>query len=248
METLLDLDRIGEAEPINEQIVKANPADPRGLLSQGRILLSQRQYDKAKAALEGAVKSEPNSAASRYFLGLAQQAVGLPDMARVSFSKALELQPQMAQASAALASLTVKSGNNDEALRLAENARRANPNLPSAYLASGQALMAKGDLRQAESALQNTLQRDPVSLTALAALLKLYGQEGRMQEGLQQNYRLGSAISPECRPSFPAGLSLFQPKGPGEVGSLHQARARARSPNTGRLHLACRHSSRQRGD
>ena len=92
----------------------------------------------------------------------------------------------MAQASAALASLTVKSGNQDEALRLAEDARRADPDLPSAYFASAQALLAKGDARQAEAALQDTLRRDPMSLPALATLLNLYSQQGRMQEGLQR--------------------------------------------------------------
>jgi tetratricopeptide (TPR) repeat protein len=186
VETLLDLNRIGEAAPLNREIVIANPADPRGLESEGRILLSQGQYEKAKTALEGSVKADPNSAKSHYFLGLAQRLAGLPDLAKASFSRALELQPKLAQASAALASLTLKSGNRDEALRLAESARRTNPNLPSAYFAGAQALMAKGDARQAEAALQDTLQRDPVSLPALATLLNLFSQEGRMQEGLQR--------------------------------------------------------------
>jgi tetratricopeptide (TPR) repeat protein len=186
VETLLDLNRIGEAVPFNREVVSANPADPGGLESQGRILLSEGQYENARTALEAAVKAEPNSAGPHYFLGLAQRGAGLPDLAKVSFSRALELQPQMAQASAALASLIVKSGNHDEALRLAENARRADPNLPFAYLASAQAQMANGDARQAETALQETLRRDPASLPALATLLNLYSQEGRMQEGLQR--------------------------------------------------------------
>ncbi len=186
VETLLDMNRVAEAAPFNREAVSANPADPQALKSQGRILLSEGQYEKARTALEGAVKADPNSAAGYYFLGIAQRGAGLPDLAKISLSRALELQPQMAQASAALASLTVKGGNPDEALRLAENARRADPNLPSAYFASAQALMAKGDARQAETAIQETLRRDPVSLQALATLLNLYSREGRMQEGLQR--------------------------------------------------------------
>jgi Tfp pilus assembly protein PilF len=46
--------------------------------------------------------------------------------------------------------------------------------------------MAKGDARQAEAALQDTLRRNPASLPALATLLNLYSQEGRMQEGFQR--------------------------------------------------------------
>jgi Flp pilus assembly protein TadD len=45
--------------------------------------------------------------------------------------------------------------------------------------------MAKGDARLAEAALQNALQKDPVSRTALATLLKLYSPEGRGRKGLQ---------------------------------------------------------------
>jgi tetratricopeptide (TPR) repeat protein len=201
---LLDLNRVAEAAPLNREILSANPTDPHGLLSQGRILFSEGQYDQARAALELAVKGEPNSAIAHYFLGLTQQSVGLPDLAKASFSRALELQPQMAPASAALASLTAKKGNQDEALHLAENARRANPNLSSAYLASAEALMAKGDVRQAETALQDTLQRSPASLPALATLLKLYSVQGRMKEGLQ---RITSLVQ-----QYPqnAGLSLLQ--------------------------------------
>jgi len=186
VETLLDLNRTGEAAPLNQEILKANPADPRGLLSQGRILLSQGQYENAKAALEGAVKAEPNSATVHYFLGVAQQSNGLPDLAEASFARALALQPQMAQASAALANLTARNGNLNEALRLAENARKTDPDLSSSYLASARALLRKGDARQAEAALQDALARDPASLPALAMLLNLYSRQGRTQEALQR--------------------------------------------------------------
>jgi len=186
VETLLDLNRIGEAAPLNQEILNADPTDPRGLLSQGRVLLSQGQYEKARTALEGAVKAAPNSAASHYFLGVAQQSTGLPDLANASFARALELQPQMALASAALANLTARNGNPNEALRLAEDARKTDPGLPSSYLASARALMMKGDMRQAETALQGALARDPASLPALATLLSLYSRQGRTQEALQR--------------------------------------------------------------
>ena len=98
----------------------------------------------------------------------------------------LELQPQMAQASAALATLSARKGDHEQALRLAENARKTGPNLSSTYLASAQALLAKADMRQAEISLQTALSRDPVSLSALATLLSLYSRQGRMHEGLRR--------------------------------------------------------------
>jgi tetratricopeptide (TPR) repeat protein len=186
VEALLDLNRPAEAAPLNQEVLRANPAEEGGLLAQGRILFSEGQYESAKTALEGAVKADPKSATAHYFLGLSQQSARLPDLAKASFSRALELQPQMALASAALANLIVKDGNHQEALQLAENARHADPELPLSYIATAQAFLAKGDLQQAESALQDGLRRDPSSLTALATLLKIYSQENRVQEGLQR--------------------------------------------------------------
>jgi tetratricopeptide (TPR) repeat protein len=212
VETLLDLNRIAEAEPFCHEILKANPSDARGLLAQGRVLFSQGKYDAAKAALEGAVKGAPNSAAPHYFLGLLQESAGFPDLAKASFARALELQPQMALASAALSNLVVKSGNRDEALRLAENAQHANPNLPAAYFADAQALMAKGDVRQAEAALNNALQRDPTSLTALATLVKLSSQDGKAQEVLQRISGLVQQYPQNAGLHFLQGLAYFSLK------------------------------------
>jgi tetratricopeptide (TPR) repeat protein len=183
VETLLDLNRGSQAAPLNQGILKEAPDYPPALVASARILLNDRQYDKAVAALQKAVKSDPNLARGYYFLGLAQQALGLTDMAKGAFSRALELEPQMALASAALAGLT---RDHNEALRLADKALKSNPNLPSAHFAASQALLAKGDLQQGEAALEETLRRDPLSLPALTTLLSLRIRQGRVQEAAQR--------------------------------------------------------------
>ena len=204
VELLLDLNRVSQASSLNQDILTANQADPQALLAEGRIFFSQGQYEKAKTALSGAIKGLPLSALAYYFLGLSQQATGLPDLAKSSLERALELQPQMALASAALANLTAKDGNSKEALQLADHARQADANLASAYVASAQALMAKGDAKQAEAALLDALRRDPASLTSLSTLVKLYSEEGRAQEAL---YRISGLI--QLNPQNP-GLRLLQ--------------------------------------
>ena len=74
----------------------------------------------------------------------------------------------------------------DEALKLADNARKTNSNLPSADLARAQALLAKGDVRQAEIEIRNALSSDPTSLPALTLFLNLYARQGRTQEAIQR--------------------------------------------------------------
>jgi tetratricopeptide (TPR) repeat protein len=186
VETWIELNRTKEARLLNDEILNTHPSDPRSLLANGRILLAEHQYEKALAEFQKVVKVEPGSAKGHYFLGLAQQSLGFPDLAHSCFARALELQPQMAQAAAALASLTAQQGDHEQALNLVNKAQTTGAELSSTYLATAQALLAKGDLRQAETALQRAPQRDAASLPALATLLNLYSREGRMTEGLRR--------------------------------------------------------------
>ena len=185
VETLLNLNRFQEAARINQQILSANPSDPRGLLSQGRILLADGKYSDAEKALEKSIQSDDSSALSYYFLGVAQRSLGQSELAKASFSYALKLSPQMAEASVALAGLETKSDPN-EALRLAGNALKSNPNLPSAYWESAQATMAKGDTREAEAQIEEALKRNPRSVPALATYMSLCMRQGKVPQAMQR--------------------------------------------------------------
>ncbi len=115
----------------------------------------------------------------------------------------------------------------------------------SSYLATAQALLAKGDLKQAEAALQDALRRDPVSLTALAMLLKLYSQEGRAQEGLQRITGLLQQYPQNAGLHFLQGVAYFSLK---DLRKSEAAVRQALSPgsqNTRCVHAAGQHSSRQ---
>lgn len=211
-ETLLDLKRTAEVEPLLEEILRANPADPRGLLSQGRLLLAQANYNKSVEVLQKAVKAAPDSANASYFLGVAQQAAGFPDAAKSSYSRALALQPQMPAAAGALATLAARSGDYTEASRQAGIARQIDPNLPSANIAGAQALIAKGDLRGAETTLQALLDRDPASVPALSALLSVSIRQGRAQEIVHRLTGLISQYPQNAGLHFLLGLAYFQLK------------------------------------
>jgi tetratricopeptide (TPR) repeat protein len=212
VETLLDLNRTGDAEPLIQEILSSNAGDPRGLQSKGRVLLAQGQYDSAMGTLQKAVKAAPDSASAHYFLGAAQEAAGFPDLAKVSFTRALELQPQMTSAEGALAHLAITKGNNTEGLRLAESARKTDPNLPSANLAAAQALIAKGDVRQAETILQGALERDPSSLPDLGTLLSLYTREGRSAEAVRRMAGAVQQYPQKAGLHFLLGLAYFSVK------------------------------------
>ena len=186
VDTLLDLQRLNEAEAALEEPLKKNSENPRLLLAEGRILLANRNYQKAILTLQKLAKAEPGSAQGFYFLGVAQEGAGLPDSAKISFSRSLELSPQMSQAQAALADLNAKAHQQDEAVRQADLAIGKNPGLASPYVSKARALIDTGDLKQGAALLQEALRRDPGSQAALAVLLKLSVNQGNTQEVLKR--------------------------------------------------------------
>ena len=137
------------------------------------MLLSGGRYQAAIERLQKSTKLAPDSANAYYFLGLAQQRAGLQDVAKSSFAQALKLSPGMSPAAAAIAGLDVRSGNQSEALEMADKALKTNPNSVSGHGAKGDALIAEGDIQHGQPELQEALRNDPVSLPALATLLKL---------------------------------------------------------------------------
>ena len=193
VETLLALNRLNEAAVLNQQVLDAAPGDPRALLAAGRLKIAQGRYGDAQTLLENAVRANPQSADAYYFLGIVQKALGLVDLAKASLSRAKALQPRMGEAAAALASLNDRS-NPAEALRQADEALKANPNLTSAYLTRGRILFANGEAEQGAAAIREVLKRDPVSLPALAAWLNESIQQKKTEEitqrlsGLVQQY------------------------------------------------------------
>jgi tetratricopeptide (TPR) repeat protein len=190
IELLIDLKRMKEAQALNQEVLSHNPDDPQSLLSNGRMLIAEGNYQGAAAALQTAIKSEPNCARCYYFLGTAQAALGLTGLAKASLARARTLSPQMSDAAAALARLDVNSGDYDEALRLAGSALKANPDLVSAYVTEARVLIAKGDLTKAEGRLEEALKRDGTALPAVATLLSIYMKQGKTQAAVLRISRL----------------------------------------------------------
>ena len=186
IETLLDLNRVQEAAPLVQKALSANGDDPRMVLASGRLLLSEGKYREAIERLEKSIKLTPGSASAYYFLGMAQKGAGLLDLAKASFAQSLKISPQMSQAAAAIAGLDMRSGDQGDALRMADNALEKNPNSTAAHIAKGRALIAKGDIQHGEPEIQAALRNDPVSLPALATLLKLSASRGTVPEVIQR--------------------------------------------------------------
>jgi tetratricopeptide (TPR) repeat protein len=125
-----------------------------------------------------------------------------------------------------MAKLDARSGSYDEALRLSAGALKVNPNLSSAYLASAEAWQGKGDARQAQAMLQAALERDPLSLPALAMLLNFDQRQGKSQEAVTRIANLIPQHPQMAGLHFLLGLGYFNLKDLGKAeASVRQALA-----------------------
>ncbi len=191
-DVLIDLDRVPEADRLNQSLLSASPDDARVLCSRGRILLKQEKYNGAKAVLEHAIQSDPQSASSYYYLGVTDNTLGALDNARSNFARALELAPGLADAAIALADLDLRIGDWDDAIRLAQQVLQTHPVSPAAHVIAGKALVGKGNALRAETEFESSLEQDPVFLPALAAMLDLRIGQGRIKESIQSISALAS--------------------------------------------------------
>jgi tetratricopeptide (TPR) repeat protein len=208
--TLLDLNRIDEANGLNEEVLKDHPGDSGALIAKGRILIVRQNYAEAKAALEEAVRANPQSGAGFYFLGVAQNFLGLAASAKASFARALELSPGWEDASLALADADLRSGDFDTALRLARDTQAANPKSGISFVIGANAAMGKGDLSLAEDQIRAALAGDPMLVQALQAELELRSRQGRISDAVQHLSMLVMEHPQSAALDFLLGLAYFR--------------------------------------
>ena len=209
-DALIDLNRIQEASRINQELLVSHPHDSQGLSSRGRILIAEEKFAEAKTSLEQAVQSDPQSAIDHYLLAVAESSLGHSAAARPQFARALELSPAMADAAAALADLDAKAGDWDNALRLANQALQTKPDSALAHVVAAQAWIAKGNPAQAEPQLKFALERDPLYLPALAAMVDLAVSQGKTRDAVQRLSTLLAHHPGNARLHLLLGLACFK--------------------------------------
>ena len=209
-DVLIDLNRIGEAARLNQELLAASPGEPHALSSKGRILILQQKYAEAKTALDQAVQSDSQSALSHYLLGVAESSLGLSEMAKASFARAFELSPDMVDAAAALADLDARSGDYDNALRLANQVLQKNPDSTLAHVVVAKVSLAKGNAPQAETELRSALDRDPAFLPALDVMLDVQAGQGRTQDTIRRISALVSQHPLDAKLHFLLAVGYFR--------------------------------------
>jgi cellulose synthase operon protein C len=138
------------------------------------VYFSQKQPDKALAAVNQQLSQSPNNSSFYSLLGLVQTNKQDSASAIAAYKKALELDKKNADASLKLARLQVQTGAFDDALATCNNGIQSNPKEFGLYMVMGNVYERKNDLSKAQSSYEQALQvkpDDPLASNNLAYIL-----------------------------------------------------------------------------
>jgi len=185
-EVLMDIPRI-EASPA-ERLARAVPfagtfysAPGERNYFQYALELSEQGFDAAAVvAFELAAKLDP-SAITFYNLGTLYAKAGQPSQGRLAFERALQLEPNYAEASNSLGALLAQSGDIPGALARFRAALQSKPEFADALNNLGFALFQTGEGAKAHELYERALGLQPDFPEAFNNLGILFGQQGDLE-------------------------------------------------------------------
>ena len=175
------------------------PGDPVILNAIGVVLLKLQRVPEAIKVLSEAVAANPEIAQSHYRLGLVQATAGNHEAARLSHERAVELDPNHAEAIASLASSAARNSENEKARALAARALELKPHQPTALLAEAIADLNGKNYTDAEMRLKRILSEGYLYNEARSALLGLLGDAYDGQKRYAEAFATYSAENEELR-------------------------------------------------
>lgn len=151
----------GQALPLIEQTVRDNPTHVLAREILVRMYIERRDFAAARVAAEDLKTLAPERAVGYYLAGIVAQADKRNAEARQSFERALELQPDAADALAALMRLHIAANQTGEARALAERVLARSPDNIVARNLSGELYLAARELEPARAEFTKVIAAAP---------------------------------------------------------------------------------------
>lgn len=178
---------------------KAVRADSKSLearLLVGNLHQARKEYDKALVAYQDALKLKPSSAQAQFALGALYDNTGRKKEATARYRAILDTNDSFVPALNNLAYLSADGyGNKEEALRLAINAFRLQPENPGIMDTVGYALIKNGRATDAVKVMERAvtlLPNDPTVRYHLGLAYNLSGDKAKSRQALQKCLELGN--------------------------------------------------------
>jgi tetratricopeptide (TPR) repeat protein len=160
----------GLAYEKNEQILKNDAKDPEARGLKATFLLDKGDVNNALAELQSVVTAKPNNFVARFNLGRAHFARAEYEQARQDFAAAIELRPDYIPARLAQTQIALLKGENDAALRDADEILRISPNSIQGKVMKAAALQRLQRFDDARALLTAILEKQPKQVETLLEL------------------------------------------------------------------------------
>jgi tetratricopeptide (TPR) repeat protein len=154
-----------------------------GRYEEGLALYEQGEFQAARAVAERGLREEPAHVNLLRLAGRSGAELDLPDAADY-LSKAVELEPENADAWRELGEALLNEGRMKEATGAFRRAVELRPNDVGTLVHLAHAAFAAGDPEEAIGHVRQAVDRDPNSLGARRALLEIYRAAKRPQDAL----------------------------------------------------------------
>jgi len=191
----------GSLPDAEENMKKALDLDPsllEGYVLLGAIYVRQQAQEKAIEAYRALARQKPRSPLPHMLIGMMQESKGRLDEARVSYEKALDIQPDFAPAANNLAWLYAENLDDlDRALFWGEKAREGAPADPFVADTLGWVYEKKGDLTKARALLEEAalkLPDNPSVRYHLGATYHALGEKERAGLELRRALEISTAF------------------------------------------------------
>jgi arylsulfatase A-like enzyme/tetratricopeptide (TPR) repeat protein len=180
--------RVGEALDIITEYVEEVEGDVFARQVLANIYNGRGESEKALEVIQQAVEYEPDSEHIRLVEAYSHLNMGEVDRAEEAAREALRIEPEFAQALVALGQIAFRRGNEEEALRLYEEAAESDPGTAGAiaYNAAGALHFRAGRLELAEAAYVSAIRYDALNGVARDGLANILIERGDMENAARQ--------------------------------------------------------------
>lgn len=169
----LTLERVADAERLNDTLLKNNPAELDARAFRGALAYLRNNFQGATQELQAVVKEDPYNLFGHYYLGLSWLALNNVQQGQSAFLACVRLNEKFYPAYLKLAEVSLREGDGRAAAEYALKALQLSPSQVDGYLLLAQAYMQSGNLSRAEAVLQRArkLPDPPAELYEVGARL-----------------------------------------------------------------------------
>lgn len=199
---------LGQARTILEKLRRLHPSNFAVDESLGMVYVGQQKFSEALPLLEAAAREQPSSDAAQANLGAALYRLQRNHEALAAFRRAAQLNPANAQTQQSLGELLLDAGQSRKAAEALAEAVRLTKDDPALTLEYASALVAAGDLDQAEQAV-NAMPNSDNSAEAHAVLGEIDEKRGDYRAAAS-HFARAAALDPSEANAWALGVEFLR--------------------------------------